>query len=318
MDNGAVALMYHRFDEGRYPSTNIRLEQFEAHIEELQDGDYSVLPLPEIVAALREGTELPDRAVAITIDDAYASVYNEAWPRLEAAGFPFTFFVASGPLDNAETGMVTWDQLREMAESDLVTIGNHSHTHPSLPELTSAEVAEQITRSQARFRAELGFEPDQFAYPYGEYSQEVQEVIAALGFDFALGQHSGAIGRSDDPLGLPRFALNEAFGEMDRFHLAVNSKPLPVTDVTPADKTVRPENNPPRYGFKVFEDVGDIGRLNCFLGGQILEIERIANQRVEVRIPEPLSAGRARVNCTMPAGGDRWRWFGTQFYVMSE
>lgn len=318
LDNGAVAVMYHRFGETRYPNTNIRLEQFEAHIEELKGGGYSVLPLPEIVAALREGTELPDRAVAITIDDAYASVYQEAWPRLEEAGLPFTFFVSSGPVDNAETGMVTWDQLREMAESELVTIGNHTRNHPSLPELASAEVAAQITHSQARFSSELGSEPGVFAYPYGEYSTDVQEVVAALGFDFAFGQHSGAIGRTDDPLGLPRFALNEAFGDLDRFRLAVNAKPLPVTDVTPADRTVRPENNPPNYGFSVLDGVGGLGRLNCFLGGQTLEIERIANQRVEVRIEEPLAPGRARVNCTMPADDNRWRWFGTQFYVMGE
>src|SRR3546814_19795417 len=78
--------MYHRFGEHKAAATNITLQQFAAHIAELTSGRYSVLPLPDIVAALREGRPLPDRTVAITIDDAYRSVYREAWPMLKAAG----------------------------------------------------------------------------------------------------------------------------------------------------------------------------------------------------------------------------------------
>ena len=84
----AVAIMYHRFGEDARPSTNIKLDQFHAHIAELTSGKYPVMPLGDIVAALRAGKPLPDRAVAITIDDAYRSVYTEAWPRLRKAG-PF-------------------------------------------------------------------------------------------------------------------------------------------------------------------------------------------------------------------------------------
>ena len=95
--NSAAVLMYHRFAEPAHPSTNIRIDQFEAHIEELKSGPYTVVPLADVVAAMTGGKPLPDRAVAITIDDAYLSVYTEAWPRLQAAGFPFTVFVATSP-----------------------------------------------------------------------------------------------------------------------------------------------------------------------------------------------------------------------------
>src|SRR3546814_1721278 len=91
--------MYHRFGEDDRPSTSIRLSQFEAHIAELTSGRYRVMALPEIVARLRAGQPLPQRAVAITIDDAALSVYREAWPRLKAAGLPFTLFVSTEPLD---------------------------------------------------------------------------------------------------------------------------------------------------------------------------------------------------------------------------
>ena len=70
----AVIFMYHRFGESEWPATNIRLDQFESHLEEIRTGGYTVLPLPEILSRLRAAAELPDRTIAITVDDAYASV----------------------------------------------------------------------------------------------------------------------------------------------------------------------------------------------------------------------------------------------------
>ena len=59
MRDSATVIMYHRFGEDRYPSTNIRLAQFEEHLALLTNGDYTVLPLPEIVATLQAGGSLP-------------------------------------------------------------------------------------------------------------------------------------------------------------------------------------------------------------------------------------------------------------------
>ena len=104
----ASVIMYHRFGEEAYPATNIRIDQFEAHLAELATGTYTILALPEIVARLRTGGELPDRTLAITIDDAYSSVYEQAWPRLRDAGLPFTLFVATDPIDHRLAGYMTW------------------------------------------------------------------------------------------------------------------------------------------------------------------------------------------------------------------
>ncbi|MBT3306791.1 MAG: polysaccharide deacetylase family protein, partial [Alphaproteobacteria bacterium] len=100
----AVVIMYHRFGESRYPTTNVTIKQLEAHIEELKTGDYTVLPLPDIIKAMQGGQPLPARTIAISIDDAYLSVFTEAWPRLKAAGFPFTVFVATDPVDQNTSG----------------------------------------------------------------------------------------------------------------------------------------------------------------------------------------------------------------------
>ena len=97
--DSAVILMYHRFGETKFPSTNIRLAQFEAHIAELKSGPYEVLAVPEIVRKIRSGEPLPERTIGITVDDGYLSVYREAWPRLRAAGLPFTVFVSTDTAD---------------------------------------------------------------------------------------------------------------------------------------------------------------------------------------------------------------------------
>ncbi|MFQ5958585.1 MAG: polysaccharide deacetylase family protein [Alphaproteobacteria bacterium] len=311
--DSAVILMYHRFGEDTIASTNIRLDQFEAHLEELATGGYAVLPVPEILAALRQGRELPDRAVGITIDDAYASVYGEAWPRLAAAGFPFTVFVSTDAIDQRHRGMMTWDQIRELARAG-VAIGHHSAAHAHMAYADPVTSAADIAKASRRFAEELGEVPEIFAYPFGEYSRELREIVIAAGFTAAFGQHSGAAFAGTDPHGLPRFALNEQYGDLDRFRLVANTLPLPAGDVTPSDPLLGP--NPPPFGFTVAEEVDHLDRLSCYASGKgVASVERLGTRRIEVRVDAPFPPGRARINCTLPGPEGRWRWFGIQFLV---
>ena len=315
-DNGAVILMYHRFGEDAFPSTSIRIEQFEAHIRELTSGPFTVLPLPEIVRALQTDAPLPERTVGISIDDAFRSIYTEAWPRLRAAGLPFTIFVSTAALDEKRPGYMSWDKLREMAASGLVTVGNHSVRHDHMADLPAAEARAEIAQAAARFERELGSAPSLFAYPYGEYGRALRDAVAEAGFAAAFGQHSGAVARSTDRYALPRYALNETYGEAERFRLVVNSLPLPVRDVTPDDPLLRAGGNPPLYGFTVAEHVARLDAINCFTSGNEITMERLGDRRVEIRLARPYAPGRARINCTVPGPEGRWRWHGTLFTVL--
>ena len=317
-DNGAAIVMYHRFGDDRHSATNIRIDQFEAHIAELTSGPYSVLPLPEIAAALAEGRSLPERTVGISIDDAFLSVYHEAWPRLRAADLPFTLFVSTQALDSGLPDYMTWDQVREMVAGGGVTIGNHGVTHGHMVRQSLTTVRLEITEAAKRLREELGITPSIFAYPYGEYSLAIRKIVEEEGLTAAFGQHSGAIGRTTDVLALPRYPMSEKYGDLDRFQLAVNSLPLPAVDVTPADPLLTAATNPPLYGFTVVEGVKGLGALNCFASRGTLSMERLGEWRVETRIDEAFGPGRARINCTMPGPDGRWRWFGQQFYVLPE
>lgn len=313
--SSAVVVMYHRFGESVHPSTNIRLEQFEAHLEELAKPPYTVLPLPEIIARLRAKQPLPDRTVGISIDDAFLSVYREAFPRLKKAGLPFTLFVATDPVDRGIGGYMSWDQIRELKKAG-ATIGSQTHTHLHMASSSVARNEADLEKSNARFQAELGEVPQIIAYPYGEYSLAVGKTAKDAGFTAGFGQHSGVLHPNADMSYLPRFAMNENFGGVSRFRLAVNALPLNVSDVSPRDPLLALDNNPPILGFTVHgEAAKGLSRLACYASGQgKARMERLG-ARVEVRLENAFAGGRARINCTMPTRSGRWRWYGLQFYV---
>ncbi len=310
----AVLFIYHRFGEANTPSTNIRLDQFDGHLQELRDGGYNVLPIADIVKALQAGETLADKTVGISIDDAYASLYANAWPRLRAANFPFTIFIATDTIDRKAPGFMSWEQLRELVGSGLVTIGSQTGSHPHMPLESAARNADELARSAARIRAETGTAPTLFAYPYGEMSLAVKDQVKRAGYAAAFGQHSGVAHAGEDYFYLPRFSMNERFGDMTRFRMAARALPMPVDDVTPTEPFLAGEN-PPAFGFTLTSDLRNLERMGCYYADQTLKIERLDARRIEVRIPQAFPPGRARLNCTLPADRGRWRWYGTQFFV---
>jgi len=306
----ATILMYHRFGEQDYPSTNVTLAQFEEHLEILASGPYHVWPLDEIVQHLQAGKPLPDRTVAITIDDAYLSVYEEAFPRLKARGFPATLFVATRPVDRGLRAYMNWDQLREWQAAGF-GIGSQTQTHPHMHQLSVEANSEELRVSNERFLAELGMRPTLFAYPYGEYNLQVIDLVKAAGFEAAFGQNSGVAHGYDGYYELPRFAMNEQYGNRERLELAINGLPLKVTQLVPEDVVLT--ENPPLYGFTLAEDMDNERQLRCFNSKYGKLDVAIIGRRAEIRMPGPLVGKRSRVNCTMPGPENRWRWFGRQF-----
>jgi peptidoglycan/xylan/chitin deacetylase (PgdA/CDA1 family) len=311
----ATIIMYHRFGESNLPSTNIQLDVFDAHLQTIRDEGWVVLPLADIVSRLKSGTPLPDKAMAITVDDAFSSVYTEAFPRLQEYGYPFTLFIATSSIDRGLNGYASWDQIREMQAAG-VEIGSQTHTHPHMHQLTAESVRVEIETSNAIFQQELGITPRYFAYPYGEYSPETRDIIKDMGFEAAFGQASGIAHASIDAFEWPRFAFNESYGDVKRLKLAIEAKALPISDMTGGNMVL--DSNPPFLGFTVAEGIEPLSRLICFASGMgRVEVVQLG-RRIEVRLPEAFSNYRNRINCTMPVvenGKDtgRFRWYSRQF-----
>lgn len=315
-DKSAVVLLYHRFGEDNLPSTNIRLEQFDAHVAELAGGGYNVVPLSVIVQHLKTRQPLPEKTVAITVDDAYKSVFTEGWPRLKAAGLPMTLFVSTDPVDSGNANYMSWDDIRQL-QREGVEIGNHTASHLHMIYEGEETSVGDIERANARFTAELGALPTLFAYPYGEYDLVLRNRMESMGFEAAFAQYSGPAAHWSDPFALPRFPVNERFGDMSRFRLITGTRALPVDDVVPQNPVVSESRNPPVFGFTVDPTVRGISAMACYPShlGRAAELVQMNGSRMEVRFDEPFPKGRNRINCTMPGTDGRWFWLGQFFYV---
>jgi len=310
--DSAVILMYHRFGESGFPSTNVRLEQLEAHIAELKSGPYTVLPVPEILSRIKKGDSLPDRTIGITIDDGFKSIYTEAWPRFKEAGLPFTVFISTGPIDGNRPGMMSWDEIRELRGAG-VNFGAHTVSHLHMTDTSREKNEAEIVESNQRMLSELGERPTLFAYPYGEAGNDVIEAAKVGGYAYSFGQHSGVIHPESDFDYLPRFAMNENFGNLSRFKLVANTLPFRVTEFTPADSKVG-DINPPNVGFTAAPDLKNLQRVTCFVSGEgRVPATLLGSHRIEVRASKPFAKGRTRLNCTLPGLNGRWHWLGTMF-----
>jgi hypothetical protein len=124
-DKGILSLMYHRFDENKYPSTNIQMDIFKQQIEIIKNLKYNFYD-PEDLAKNFHTTKI-EKKILITIDDAFSSFYEIAWPYLKKEKIPFILFVSTETI--GQNGYMTWEQIKELEKESFVYIGNHSNSH---------------------------------------------------------------------------------------------------------------------------------------------------------------------------------------------
>ena len=307
-ENSIAVFVYHRFGENNYPSTNIRMPQFKKHLDELIKNNYNVVSTETIIDALQNNKNLPEKTVAITIDDAFFSIYKKAWPILKEKKLPFTIFVSTGPVNSNSKNYMNWEQLKEMNNRG-VTIGHHTKNHFHLVGKKKETIISEIEEASDDFLKNLGYVPDIFAYPYGEYSSEIKEITKNY-FKAAFGQQSGGIYNGIDIFELPRFSLNEQYGDLKRFKFAANSYGLKIKNVLPENKVIT-DINPPLLGFTLLDDLE--GLIRCYPSHNIkADLTKLGNKRIEIRFDRAFPKGRTRINCTIN-DNNKWRWSGFQF-----
>ena len=120
-----------------------------------------------------------------------------------------------------------WNQIKEIEKEEFAFIGNHSHSHEYLVEYNFNKFKKDIDKSIKIFIENIGYNPIFFSYPFGEYSLEQKKYISSK-FDFAFGQHSGVIDLNKDKYELPRFPINEKYGDLERFNFLLNLFPLNI------------------------------------------------------------------------------------------
>ena len=312
---GVSVFMYHRFDENKYPSTNVTQEQFSQQIKYILENNIKVLALEDVIKILEDNEIFREKYVAFSVDDAYRSFYENAWPIFRKHSIPVTLFVSTDIIDKNTRGYMSWDEIKQFIDEG-GTVGQHTASHMHMPLNDIADVKIDILNSHKSFIKNLGFIPKLFAYPYGESSNEIIGVLKEFGISHSFGQHSGVISSYDNLYYLPRFSINERFGEEDRFEFAVNSHSLNISNFIPSDMFLFNEKKP-LIEFSIINDLKG-NKINCFSnpGGNwdLQEVVNVTSNRIQVILSDDFEKGRARLNCTTRID-ENWHWFGYQFLV---
>ena len=309
--------MYHRFDENKYPSTNIQLDIFKKQLEIIENEGIKFIHPKDFEQSLSQNKS--QRKILLTIDDGLLSFYNNAWPILKDREIPFILFVNTREVGSFN--YMDWKQIKELYDSENVEIGNHSHSHEYLVDESPDLIKSDIIKSIKIFKENLGENSDFFSYPFGEYSLEFKKIIKDLGFKYAFGQHSGVIDETKDLWELPRFPINEKYGKLERFQTLMKTLPFKYEKITPEDKYLLQINNPPEVKIKFHKNINGIDKITCFSNEgnkwRNSKINFIESETLEIKIAEKFIGERGRINCSLKEKDNFWRWLGIQ-YVISD
>ena len=311
-DKGVLSLMYHRFDENEYPSTNIQMDVFKEQIEIIRNLKYTFYDPKDLENNFH--IIKAKKKILITIDDAFSSFYKIAWPYLKKEKIPFILFVSTKTV--GKNGYMTWGQIKELEKETTVYVGNHSHTHNHLVDLKNQDFKNDIDTATIIFNENLGYNPIFFSYPFGEYSSSIKKYISK-NFKFSFGQHSGVIDINKNRYELPRFPINEKYGDLKRFEFLINLQPLQYKVLYPDEKYLANNNNPPKFLVEFFDEQKNINNINCFSDeGDKWEKSNIyfIKNTLRLNFREKFNFRRGRINCSLNDNGI-WRWFGVQFSI---
>ena len=307
--------MYHRFEENKYPSTNIKIADFIQHLNLIKKSQFKFINPNNFENNLLN--EKNKKKILLTIDDGFKSFYNQAWPILKKEKIPFILFVSTREV--GKKGYMTWEQIKEISKENFVHIGNHSFSHEYLIDMKNQEIINDVEKSIKDFKNNLGHNSTFFSYPFGEYSNNFKTIIKDLGFKYAFGQHSGVADETKDFYELPRFPINETYGEIKRFKTILKTIPLKIKSLSPKEKYIQNADNPPEIVIEFHESLKNIKLLNCYSNEldswRTSKIEFLGENKIKIKLIGKFTTERGRVNCSLRESSGSWRWLGLQFVV---
>jgi poly-beta-1,6-N-acetyl-D-glucosamine N-deacetylase len=314
-DFGIISLMYHRFEENKYPSTNIKIIDFRKHLEIIEENKIKFINPKNFEDELKNNKL--QKKILLTIDDGFLSFYENAWPILKNKKIPFILFISTREVGNFN--YMSWEQIKEISKENFVEIGNHSHTHEYLADENNEIILEDIEKSMSILKRNLGKNSNFFSYPFGEYSNNFKNIIKQFGFKFAFGQHSGVIDETKDFYELPRYPINEKYGEIKRFESLTKTLPFKYKKIYPEEKYLLQSKNPPNVKIEFYENIKNLKSVGCYSNEgnkwRQSDISFENSNTLVVNLAEKFIGERGRINCSLRDPSGLWRWLGIQFVI---
>ncbi|VVE55401.1 polysaccharide deacetylase [Pandoraea capi] len=163
------------------------------------------------------------RVFAITFDDGFVSVFDNAMPVLDSLGFSATCYFVAARLG----GWNDWDAHAGpapeplMCRDQLLTWMRHGHeagahtlNHVSLPDIPQADAVDEIIGAKHRLETTCGTNIEAFCYPYGNVTRDVRDIVERAGYLHATTTRRGRVAPHDDPFLLPRVAVAPDVGAL--------------------------------------------------------------------------------------------------------
>lgn len=303
--SAAVMLIYHHVAEDTPRVSSVTAAEFRGHLQYLRDNNFQVIGLDVLIDQLKSGKPIADNAVVITFDDSYENNYTTAHPILQEFGYPYTIFISPGDIDKRTGPVMSWQQIKQMSD-DGVLVANHAmwHEHMARPEKGESEadwlkrMRQTILDAERRIKEETGQSHQWLAYPYGEFSAKLEQLVQELGF-IGIGQQSGAIGPLTKLTRIPRYPAAGQYADLKDLAQKLRTLAFPITDYLAADQVI--SANPPTLRLQL--DITDFRKqqLRCFAGAEVLEPVWLNDNTFEVKASKALNRGRSRYNCTAPS-----------------
>ncbi|NQZ27317.1 MAG: polysaccharide deacetylase family protein [Colwellia sp.] len=327
--HAAVILQYHHVSDSTPASTSISPKQFAVHLQYLKDNNFKVVPLSELIEAIKKQQPLPDKSVAITFDDAYIDVMTQAKPILNKFGFPYTIYVNPGIINRHESNnaspYLSWIQLKSLSDEGVI-IANHGYEHDSMARITDGltqaqwltKQTELLLKAETIIKDHTGQSWRYYAYPYGEYDKAVQAWAKANDF-VAFSQQSGAIDLSTDLTSVPRFPASKPYDKISGLRDKLNSLAFNIRLEGEQAETIFKYQEAKSITFNI--ETGDFYKsaLNCYISG--LGKQKITwhdDSSFSINFSKDLPVGRVRANCTAASISKpgRYYWYSKPWFIL--
>ena len=320
MTNAAI-LLYHHVSTKTPSSTSVTPDTFTSHMEYIAN-NHTVVPLNDVVNAIQQNKPLPENAVAITFDDGYANILENAHPILMKLGFSYTVFINPNEIGVAPQ-QLTWEQVEAM-QNEGVLFANHTldHLHMLNDEFSDEDWLERVWNNveaaEDKIESKLGVSLKYLAYPFGEYNLALAAKLEENGY-VGFGQHSGAVGETSNLLALPRFPAAGPYANLKTLKTKLNSLAMPVVHTTHAEPRVSSNNLSDTVTLTVNEEDVSLNQVNCFYSGNNIKTH-VDGEKVSFAIESTLPVGRSRVNCTAPSKSmaGRFYWYSMPFFLAND
>lgn len=306
-----VILQYHHVADDTPRSTSVSPAVFAEHMAYLAS-EHTVISLEQALLALHTGLPLPDKSVVITFDDGYRNILTNAHPILRQYDFPYTVFINPSRINSAK--QLSWLDIK-MMQREGVTFANHSNTHLHMLQYLDGEqkqqqlarVLDDIEAAEKSLLAHLGVERKWLAYPYGEFDDDLQQLLARRGW-LAFGQHSGAISAYSEMTALSRFPAAGPYSKMATLKTKLNSLAMPISARSWTDEKVVAQM-PAEITLTLQADDVRLRQFACYFQGETLQVRQIDSNKVSVHLPTKFPFGRSRINCTAPSAQHKGRYY---------